>query len=68
MRIITLGQMTLSKGMRFITVNHETNEVTTSFASSDGIMNASHVHMSPAECRAYAHELIIRAHELDPRF
>jgi len=65
MRTVTHGKMEFGKSILFMTVSRATREVTTTFASSDGYQNAAHVHMTPAEARKYAHQLIVMAECLD---
>jgi hypothetical protein len=66
MRTVTHAQAVFAKSRTIITLSRDTNEVVTGFTSSDCIQNACHVHMSPAEARRYAQQLIIAADKLEP--
>lgn len=66
MKTTTFGVAELYGSRVFVTVDSKTEELVTSFASGDGLLNVVHVRMSVTEARKYAHFLITYAERLDP--
>ena len=66
MRTVTHSVGVLGKSHILVTTSSDTDEVVTSFTSSDYLQNVAHAHMSPTEARRYAQMLIIAANKLDP--